>query len=151
MPHNKKGDHYANPAYGRMMEGGKAKGKMSMEAYGEKAAAYSKAGYMVNKLEIEYAENGFVVKCFWEYPKGDMKKMKDGEMGMASMGYMEPTVKVFENAEDMAYFVKHVFNAYRHGGLSYPGENGRKPKAPLRNRNKGVNKGSSHNPGSHRY
>jgi hypothetical protein len=151
MPHNAKGDHYANPAYGKMMEGGKSKGKMSMEAYGEKAEAYSKAGYMVNKIEVEYAENGFVVKCHWEYPKGDMKKMKDGEMGMASMGYMEPTVKVFENSKDMAYFVGHVFNEYRHGGVSYPGENGTKPKAPLINKSKGVNKGGSHNPGSHKY
>jgi hypothetical protein len=148
MPHNKKGDHYANPAYGRMMEGGKAKSKMSMEAYGEKAAEYAKMGYMVNKLEIEYAENGFVVKCFWEEPYD--KKKKGGETGMMVGGYMEPTVKVFENAKDMAYFVGHVFNDYRHG-LSYPGEGASKPKAPLRNRNKGVNKGSSHNPGSHRY
>jgi len=175
MPHNAKGDHYANPAYGRMMEGGESKGKMSMEAYGEKAAAYMKAGYMINKLEIEYAENGFVVKCHWEYPKGDMKKMKNGEMGMASMGYMEPTVKVFENVKDMTAFVSYAFNAYRHGGKEmksshgshgygmgkvssprtaiasasvgkgYPGENGTKPKAPLRNTNKGV-KGRKGNP-----
>ena len=184
MPHNKKGDHYANPAYGRMMEGGGGKSKMSMEAYGEKAAEYAKMGYMVNKLEIEYAENGFVVKCFWEEPYD--KKKKGGEMGMATMGYMEPTVKVFENAKDMAYFVGHVFNDYRHGysgayphagpkravtsrtgggrkqsnyppsakpsnphgthDLSYPGENGTTPKAPLRNRNKGIKrrKGNPH-------
>lgn len=146
MPLNKQGKHYANPAYGKMMEGGKS--KMSMEAYGEKAAEYSKMGYMVNKVEVEYAENGFVVKCFWEEPP---KKGKSGEMGMSPMGYMEPTVKVFENAKDMAYFVGHVFNEYRHGGLSYPGEGAKKPKASLRNRNKGVNKGGSHNPGSHRY
>jgi len=161
MPHNKKGDHYANPAYGRMMEGGKSKSKTSMEAYGEKAAAYAKKGYMVNKVEVEYAENGFVVKCYWEYPTGH--KEKSG--GMMETGYMEPTIKVFESAKDMAYFVGHVFNDYRHGygsshmksshgshaGLSYPGENGTKPKAPLRNTNKGVKRGSSHNPGSHRY
>jgi len=168
MPHNAKGDHYANPAYGKMMEGGESKSKMSMEAYGEKAAAYAKAGYMVNKIEVEYAENGFVVKCHWEYPKGDMKKMKDGEMGMASMGYMEPTVKVFENAKDMAYFVGHVFNDYRHGygmgkvssprtavasasmGKGYPGENAGRPKAPLRNTNKGV-KGKKGNPHGMHY
>jgi hypothetical protein len=155
MPHNAKGDHYANPAYGKMMEGGESKGKMSMDAYGEKAAQYAKMGYMVNKLEVEYAENGFVVKCFWEEPYD--KKKKGGEMGMSPMGYMEPTVKVFENAKDMAYFVGHVFNDYRHGyngmksshgshaGLSYPGENGTKPKAPLRNTNKGV-KGKKGNP-----
>ena len=147
MPLNKKGDHYANPAYGRMMEGGKSKGEMSMAAYGEKAAQYMKAGYMINKLEIEYAENGFVVKCHWEYPKGDMKKMKNGEgMGMATMGYMEPTVKVFTKLSDLTAFVKYAFNDMRHGyGVSYPGENGTKPKAPLHNTNKGV-KGKKGNP-----
>ena len=133
MPHNAKGDHYANPSYGRMMEGGKSKKAMSMEAYGEKAEQYMKAGYMINKLEIEYAENGFVVKCFWEEPYD--KKKKNGEMGMMAGGYMEPTVKVFENVKDMTAFVDYAFNAYRHGGkemksshgshkgLSYPGEN----------------------------
>jgi len=161
MPLNKKGDHYANPAYGRMMEGGKAKSKMSMEAYGEKAAEYAKMGYMVNKIEVEYAENGFVVKCHWEEPYD--KKKKNGEMGMMAGGYMEPTVKVFENAKDMAYFVQHVFNDYRHGGVSYPGENGTKPKAPLRNTSKGVGTGhkgkkqtnyppmAKGNPGGHNY
>lgn len=160
MPHNEKGDHYANPAYGKMMEGGESKSKMSMDAYGEKAAAYAKAGYMVNKIEVEYAENGFVVKCHWEEPYD--KKKKGGEMGMASMGYMEPTVKVFESAKDMAYFVQHVFNDYRHGygmskgssprtatasasiGKSYPGQGSKTPKAPLRNTNKGVKKGNPH-------
>lgn len=158
MPLNKKGDHYANPAYGKMMEGGgKSKSKMAMEAYGEKAAQYAKMGYKVNKVEVEYAENGFVVKCFWEEP---YDKKKSGGMGMA---YMEPTVKVFESAKDMAYFVGHVFNEYRHGmskvssprtaiasasiGKSYPGQGSTTPKAPLRNTNKGV----KHNPGSHKY
>jgi len=187
MPHNKNGDHYANPAYGRMMEGGKPKAKMSMEAYGEKAEQYMKMGYMINKLEIEYAENGFVVKCFWEYPKG----MKKGSSHMEPMSYMEPTVKVFTNLSDLTHFVDYAFNDMRHGysgayphagpkravtsrlgggrkqsnyppsaspsnphgthDLSYPGENGTTPKGGLRNRGKGVNKGSSHNPGSHRY
>lgn len=140
MPLNKQGKHYANPAYGRMMEGGK-----SMASYGDKAAAYLKDGYMINRMEIEYAENGFVVKCHWEKPK-DMKK--NGSMEMA---YMEPTVKVFKTVGEVQSFVKEAFNEMHH--LSYPGENGRKPKAPLRNRNKGV-KGSSHsshNPGHHSY
>lgn len=143
MPHNEKGDHYANPAYGKMMEGGKSKAKSSMEAYGEKAAAYMKDGYMVNRMEIEYAENGFVVKCHWEKPK----KLK----GSMEVSYMEPTVKVFKTVGEVQSFVKEAFNEMHH--LSYPGENGRKPKAPLRNRNKGV-KGSSHsshNPGHHSY
>jgi len=152
MPHNKKGDHYANPAYGRMMEGGSSKGNKAMAAYGEKAAEYMKMGYMINKLEIEYAENGFIVKCYWEYPKGHAKKAGSP----MEMSYMEPTLKVFEKLADVTKFVQHAFNDMRHGyghgskGLSYPGENGRKPKAPLRNTNKGVKTGS-HNPGSHRY
>lgn len=112
MPLNKQGDHYANPAYGKMMEGGKSKAKSSMEAYGEKAEAYMKAGYMINRLEIEYAENGFVVKCHWEEPK---KMKKNGEMSMA---YMEPTVKVFKTVPEVQKFVKYAFNEHRHGGKS---------------------------------
>ena len=144
MPHNKKGDHYANPAYGKMMEGGKSKAAGAMAAYGEKAAEYMKAGYMINRLEIEYAENGFVVKCHWEEPK---KMKKNGEM---SMTYMEPTVKVFKTVPEVQRFVKEAFNEQRHMGVSYPGENGTKPKAPLRNTNKGV-KGKKGNPHGMHY
>lgn len=112
MPHNQKGDHYANPAYGAMMEGGKGK----MES---KAEAYAKAGYMLKRLEVEYAENGFVVKCYWEYPE-TMKKGKSMAM-TEPMGYMEPTIKVFETAEAMTAFVGHAFNEYRHGGKKMKG------------------------------
>jgi len=96
MPHNAKGAHYANPAYGKMMEGGKAKD-------------YAAMGYMLKRLEVEYAENGFVVKCYWEEPKS--------KKGGASepMAYMEPTIKVFETQEAMAKFVGSAFNEYRHG------------------------------------
>ena len=110
MPHNEKGDHYANPAYGKMMEGGKSKRQSSMEAYGEKAAAYMKAGYMINRMEIEYAENGFVVKCHWEEPK----KLKG--KGSMEMTYMEPTVKVFKTVGEVQSFVKEAFNDHRHKG-----------------------------------
>ncbi len=103
MPHNKKGKHYANPAFGKMMEGGKAKD-------------YAAMGYKLKRLEVEYAENGFVVKCYWEEP---MKKGKGGEMPMSS--YMEPTIKVFESAEDMAVFVGSAFNEGRHGGKAMKG------------------------------
>lgn len=139
MPLNSKGKHYANPAYGKMMEGA---GDAHPYA---KEEAYRKAGYMIKSLEIEYAENGFVVKCHWEEPK---KMSKNGEMAMS---YMEPTVKVFKTVPEVQKFVKMAFNEYRHSGLSYPGENGGKPKAPLRNKNKGVKGKTSHNPGSHRY
>ncbi len=139
MPHNKKGDHYANPAYGRMMDGGAGgnKDEKMMAAYGEKAAEYMKMGYMINKLEIEYAENGFVVKCYWEYPKGDMKKAKNGDMPM--MSYMEPTIKVFENVKDMTMFVEYAFNAYRHGGK----HSGSRTSVTSKSRKK------KHNPGVH--
>ncbi len=156
MPMNKKGDHYANPAYGRMMEGGKAKSKMSMDAYGEKAAEYAKMGYMVNKIEVEYAENGFVVKCHWEEPYD--KKKKNGEMPMMAGGYMEPTVKVFENAKDMAYFVQHVFNDYRHGySGAYPMTKTKKGTKSTTSKVSGGKKQSNYppmatgNPGSHDY
>lgn len=109
MPRNKYGDHYANPAVGKMMEaGGKPRGEMS--AY-DKEAEYRKAGYMISKLEIEYAENGFVVKCYWEYPK----KMKKGNMEAMPGHYMEPTVKVFKTVPELQKFVKTAFNDYRHG------------------------------------
>lgn len=142
MPHNKNGDHYANPSYGKMMEGGKAKGDMAMEAYGEKAAEYAKMGYMVNKIEVEYAENGFVVKCHWEEPYD--KKKKNGGMAMA---YMEPTVKVFENAKDMAYFVQHVFNDYRHGySGAYPHTKTSKAKASTTSKLGGGRKQTNYPP-----
>ncbi len=112
MPHNEKGDHYANPAYGKMMQGGGSKKDASMKAYGEKAAAYEKAGYMINRLEIEYAENGFVVKCHWEEPY-EKKMKKNGSMEMA---YMEPTVKVFNTVGEVQAFVKMAFNDHRHKG-----------------------------------
>lgn len=108
MPHNEKGDHYANPAYGKMMEGGKSKAKKSMDSYGEKAEAYLKAGYMINRLEIEYAENGFVVKCHWEKPK------KPKDHGSMEMAYMEPTVKVFKTVPEVQAFVKEAFNETHH-------------------------------------
>lgn len=136
MPLNKKGKHYANPAYGKMMEAG-----VDSHPYA-KEEAYRKAGYMIKSLEIEYAENGFVVKCNWEKPKST-KMMEPG-------GYMEPTVKVFKTVPQVQKFVKMAFNEYRHSGLSYPGEGAAQPKAPLINRNKGV-KGKTHNPGTHRY
>lgn len=152
MPKNKYGDHYANPAVGKMMEGGgKSKGDMKMEAYGEKAARYAKMGYMVNKIEVEYAENGFVVKCYWEEPYD--KKKENGGMTMAG-GYMEPTVKVFEDAKDMAYFVQHVFNDYRHG---YPQKKTSKAKSSTTSKVSGGKKQSNYppmasgNPGSHNY
>jgi hypothetical protein len=112
MPHNEKGDHYANPAYGKMMQGGGSKGDKAMEAYGEKAAAYLKDGYMVNRMEIEYAENGFVVKCHWEKPK------KPKDHGSMEMAYMEPTVKVFKSVGQVQSFVREAFNDHRHGGKS---------------------------------
>lgn len=154
MPENKYGDHYANPNYGKMMEGaGKSKGKMSMEAYGEKAARYAKMGYMVNKIEVEYAENGFVVKCHWEEPYD--KKKANGGMAMA---YMEPTVKVFENAKDMAYFVQHVFNDYRHGySGAYPMTKTKKGTNSTTSKLGGGRKQSNYppkatgNPGGHNY
>jgi len=98
MPHNKKGKHYANPSYGKMMEGGKSKD-------------YAKMGYMLKRLEVEYADNGFVVKCYWEEP---MKKPTKGSEVMP--GYAEPTTKVFESAKEMSSFVASAFNEYRHGG-----------------------------------
>jgi len=98
MPHNKKGKHYANPAYGKMMEG-------------EQSKDYAAMGYMLKRLEVEYAENGFVVKCYWEEP---MKKPAKG--GEVVGGYVEPTTKVFESQEEMAKFVSSAFNEYRHGG-----------------------------------
>jgi len=98
MPHNKKGKHYANPAYGKMMEG-------------EQSKDYAAMGYMLKRLEVEYAENGFVVKCHWEMPPG--KKLAGADEPMA---YMEPTIKVFESAKEMSSFVASAFNEYRHGG-----------------------------------
>lgn len=103
MPHNKKGKHYANPSFGKMMEGGKAKD-------------YAKMGYMLKRLEVEYAENGFVVKCYWEMPPGKKSTGMD-----SPMAYMEPTIKVFESAEDMAVFVGSAFNEGRHGGRKMKG------------------------------
>jgi len=105
VPHNKKGKHYANPSYGKMMEGRESKD-------------YAKMGYMLKRLEVEYAENGFVVKCFWEEPMD--KKAKGGEMAVTG-AYMEPTIKVFEDAKGMAAFVGSAFNEGRHGGRKMKG------------------------------
>lgn len=109
MPHNKKGAHYANPAYGKMMESNGT----------SKAEEYAKAGYMLKRLEVEYAENGFVVKCYWEYPETGKKGKAMAET--MPMSYMEPTIKVFESAEAMTAFVGHAFNEYRHGGKKMKG------------------------------
>lgn len=111
MPRNKMGDHYANPQVGKAMEAS-GKSKAQMHSY-DKEAEYRKAGYMISKLEIEYAENGFVVKCYWEYPKHMKKGGNNG--GMDPMGYMEPTTKVFKTVPELNKFVKMAFNEYRHG------------------------------------
>lgn len=156
MPHNKKGDHYANPAYGRMMEAGAggSKGDKMMGAYGEKAAEYMKMGYMINKLEIEYAENGFVVKCYWEYPKGHAKKAGSP----MEMSYMEPTVKVFTKLSDLTHFVDYAFNDMRHGySGAYPHTKTNKAKSSTTSRKGGGRRQSNYpamatgNPGSHNY
>lgn len=101
MPHNKKGKHYANPSYGKMMEG-------------EESKDYAKKGYKLKRLEVEYAENGFVVKCYWEQPasKGTSHD---------AIAFMEPTIKVFEDAKGMAAFVASAFNEGRHGGKKMKG------------------------------
>ena len=153
MPKNKYGDHYANPAVGKMMEGG-GKPKAEMGSY-DKEAEYRKAGYMIHKLEIEYAENGFVVKCYWEYSKKGKKMMAGGDM---PMGYMEPTTKVFTKLSDLTAFVKYAFNDMRHGySGAYPHTKTAKKQSATTSRTGGGKKQSNYpamatgNPGSHNY
>ncbi len=71
MPLNKKGDHYANPAYGRMMEGGGSKGEKMMGAYGEKAAEYMKMGYMEPTVKV-FTKLSDLTK-FVDYAFNDMR------------------------------------------------------------------------------